>query len=228
VVDPRNMVTREPIPYNLEEARKIIAREVPKDYRLKLFAVIRGEIKAQHVEALADMLEKAGLTVDISMEDYKTLRPKWQDGKLGSGIFLKNGRKYLVYYPTLYANSPTKKGRHHLIQIPPDVEVHPDIPKEDLESLRCMDDLTDKLIAAKNWDEYWMTFSEIMDRAMEQVAPGSGFLFTPRIFAARPGVLPKWEINLGYIDAVGVADIAIYPQEYEDDKYHPVEWEGKK
>lgn len=228
VVDPRNMVTRDPIPYDLEAAKKIIAREVPKDYILKFFAVIRGEIKSQHVEALAAMLRKAGLKIDIELADYKTLRPKWQDGKLGSGIYLKNGRKYLVYYPTIYANSPEKRGRHHLIQIPPKVQVNPDIPKEDLESLRCMDDLTAKLISAKNWDEYWKTFSEIMDRSMEQIAPGSGFLFTPRIFAARPGVLPKWKINMGYIDAVGLADIVIYPPEYEDEKYHPVEWEGEK
>ena len=140
-----------------------------------------------------------------------------RDGKIGPGIYLKDGRKYQVYYPTIYACSPANKGRHQVIQIPPKVKVHPDIPKKDLESIRCIDDIiVGKLIPAKNWDDYWQAYSDIMDRAIEQIAPGSGFLFTPRIFAARPGVLPKWEVKLGYNVPIGLGELAIYPPEYED------------
>jgi len=229
VADPRNMVTRKPIPYDLEAAKKIVAREVPKGYKLPMIGVARDAVKTEHIEAIATMVGRAGFDVDLKLIDYKTFRPRWMDGNIGAGIYLKDGRKYLVYYPTIYACSAENQGRHNVIQIPPKIKVNPDIPMKDLESLRAMDDLIlDKLVPAANWDEYWKAYSEIMDRAIEQIAPGSGFLFTPRIFAARPGVLPKWEVNLGYNVPITLGELAIYPPEYEDAKYHPEEYEGKK
>ncbi|HEX78227.1 MAG TPA: ABC transporter substrate-binding protein [Dehalococcoidia bacterium] len=229
VADPRGMVTRDPIPYNLDEAKRIIAAEVPEGYKLQFIGVVRGPVKTEHIEAIAGMLERAGFNVELQILDYKTFRPRWMDGKIGPGIYLKNGRKYLVYYPTIYACSPENKGRHHVIQSPPKVEVNPDIPQEDLESLRCMDDLIlGRLVPAKNWDEYWQAYSDIMDRCIEQIAPGSGFLFTPRIFAVRPGVLPEWEVNLGYNVPINLSELVVYPPEYEASAYHPAEYEGAR
>jgi ABC-type transport system substrate-binding protein len=235
VVDPRGVVTRDVIPYDLEGAKAIIDREVPADYTLQFIGVVRGAVKQEYIEAVAAMLEKAGFNIDLKIMDYADLRVKWLDGKLGPGILFNDGRKNLIYYSN-YSNSPEKSGRHSVIAIDlvnkkvlSDVEVNPDIPWDDLKTLASMDDLFDQLNAAKSMDEYWQTYSDLMDRCIDQIVPGSGFLFTTRIFAARPGVLSdKWEISLGNYEPRNLSELAVYPPEYENAKYHPTKYEGKR
>jgi hypothetical protein len=84
------------------------------------------------------------------------------------------------------------------------------------------------MVPAKSWDEYYEGCAEMVAQAIDQIAPASGFLFTPRIFAARPGIMPEWDINMGYGMAVNLSELAIYPPEYEDSRYHSVKWEGNK
>jgi len=161
--------------------------------------------------------------------DYKTFAPKWMDGKAprGSGIFMKEGRMNPVYYPTIYACSPENAGRHSVIQIPPKVRVHPDIPQKDLETLRAFDDIIiGGLVKATSWNDYWQAYSELMDRCIENIAPGSGFLYTPRIFAARPDILPPWNVNLGFSRFISLSELLVYPPEFENSKYHPEKYEG--
>jgi len=113
VVDPRGVVTRDPIPYNLEESKRIIAKEVPKNYKLIFYVAMRGPIKMEHAEALQAMITRSGLNVVLVPIDYKTFSPNWIDGKAprGSGIFMKEGRMNPIYYPTIYACSPKNAGR---------------------------------------------------------------------------------------------------------------------
>lgn len=230
VIDPMGKVTRAPIPTNLDEAKRIIAREVPKGYKLRFFGVIRGPVSSEHIQAIAGMLQKVGFDVETQIMDYSNFRTKWGDATLGAGIYLKDGRKFLSYLPSLYAASPAQTGRYSVIPVPPppSIKVNPAIPMKDLETLRSMDDVIDRLVVAKNWNEYWQAYSDLMDRCIDQIAPGSGFLFTNRTFAARPGILPKWDVNLSYQGAIGIDELAIYPPEFEDVKYHPVEYEGKR
>jgi ABC-type transport system substrate-binding protein len=236
-IDPRGVITRDPVPYDLEAAKATVARLVPSDYRLQFIGVIRGVVENQHVEALAGMIERAGFDVDIVLHDYATFRPDWQDGKIGAGVYLKDGRKNAIYYPTIYGNSPEGRGRHQLIDIDldtqtvlSDVEVNPDIPWEHLKSIKSMDNMiSGDMVTAKSWDEYWAAYSKVMDHAIENVAPGSGFLFTNRIFAADPAIMPtQWDVNLGWDSKLNVKELAVVPPEFEDAKYHPVKYEGER
>ncbi|MEX2534545.1 MAG: ABC transporter substrate-binding protein [Trueperaceae bacterium] len=208
-------VRRDVVPYDPEAARGIVAREVPEDYELRIHAVIRGPIKMDHVEAIAAMLTNVGFDVEIGLAaDYSTFRGNWGEGTAGPGLYLKDARRRLLYYPSIYAGSPENGGRHSVIQVPPGPEtreVDPAIAPEDLETLRAFDEELEALSSASNWDEYWQTFSQIMDSAVDQIAPGSGLFFTPAIFAARPEVLPEWPVELGTTAGLWLPNLAEEP-----------------
>ncbi|MEX2534551.1 MAG: ABC transporter substrate-binding protein [Trueperaceae bacterium] len=215
IFDPDNRVTRAPVPYDPERAREIVEAEVPDDYELRIHAVIRGPIRMDHIEAIAAMLSAVGFNVEISAAaDYSTFRNGWNTGMAGSGLYLKDGRKYLIYYPSSYAHSPEFGGRHSVIQVPPGPEtreVHPDLPDQEVANLRAFDEELEALRTASSWDEYWDIYSGIMDRAIDQLAPGSGLFYTPAIFGARPGVVPEWDVTLGMVPQLWLPNIVELP-----------------
>jgi hypothetical protein len=104
--------------------------------------------------------------------------------------------------------------------------VNPKILPEDLKSLEAADDIIlNRLAKAENWDQYWKAYSDLMDHCINNISPGSGILFTPRIFAARKGILPSWDVNLGLSRFINLQELIIYPPEYEDPKYQSETYE---
>lgn len=233
LTDPTGKILRKPIAYNLAKAKEIVARKVPQNYTLNVFGCVRDAVKQEHIESIASYLTQAGFKVNLKVQDYKTLSSAWIDAKLGSGVYLKDGRLNAYYLPSIYGCSPEAAGRNSVIQVPltGNQQVNPAIPMEDLLSIKSMDDLIlGPILKAKNWDEYYTAYEQLMDRAIDQVAPGSGFLYTPRVFAVSKAAMPKWgdQINLGYSNHISLENFAIVPPEFEDSRYHPKEYEEPK
>jgi ABC-type transport system substrate-binding protein len=210
---PDNLLKYNPIEYDLAQARKIVEREVPKDYVLTVHGMVRGPITSTIIEAYAGMLGKAGFKTRIKTTDYSSLRSRWRKGQLGPGLFLKNGRRLSVYIPSIYAASPKQDGRHHLVDANnPSVQVHPAISPADLQTLDASDAAIRRLLDAKSWDEYWSIFKTIMDKHIANIAPGSGWFFVPTIMAIGKGApVPEWEINGGARSGWYLPNVAVYP-----------------